>query len=68
MSTAIIENTDSIKCTLKFTMSLNDWKQIRKTLRTNSAYIEVQVIEDINDLVDQLEKTIYVNRNIVEDE
>lgn len=60
MSTAQIENVDNIKCTLKFTMSIEDWKQIRKTLKTNASYTEVQLISDITDLVNQLERVLYV--------
>lgn len=59
MATAIVENPDSIKCTLQFTMTLKDWKQIKKTLNTNAAYTELQVMNEIRDLIYQLEKTFY---------
>lgn len=59
MAIAIVENADEIKCTLKFTMKLRDWKQIKKTLGTNAAYTELQVMNEISDLVRQLEKTFY---------
>jgi len=59
MAIAIVENADEIKCTLKFTMSLRDWKQIRKTLGTNASYTELQVMNEISDLVGQLEKVFY---------
>lgn len=59
MSTAKVENPDDIKCTLKFTMSLGDWKQINTTLGKHSAYIELQIIDEIRDLVNQLEQTFY---------
>ena len=61
MSTAIIESPDEIVCTLQFTMKLKDWKLIRKTLGTNSAYAELQVMNEIGDLVMQLEKTLYAD-------
>ena len=59
MAIANVENPDGIKCTLKFTMTLKDWKQIKKTLRSNPAYTELQVINEISDLVGLLEKTYY---------
>lgn len=59
MSTAKIVNPGKIVCTLEFTMSLDDWKQIRKTLNSNAAYTELQVMNEIDDLVNQLEKTFY---------
>lgn len=59
MGVATIENPDDIKCTLQFTLSLRDWKRIRETLRQNPAYTEMQIINEINDLVCQLEKTLY---------
>lgn len=59
MAIANVENPDEIKCTLQFTMTLKDWKQIRKTLRTNMAYTELQVLNEITALVDMLEKTYY---------
>lgn len=59
MGIAKVENADDIKCTLSFTMTLKDWKQIRKTLQTNIAYSEIQVINEIHDLVGQLEKTFW---------
>ena len=61
MATATVKNPDEIQCTLQFTMSLRDWKQIRKTLGTNPAYTELQVMNEIRDLVLQLEKTFYAN-------
>ena len=59
MATATINNPDGISCTLQFTMKIEDWKDIRETLRKNPAYTELQVINEITDLVDQLEKTLY---------
>ena len=59
MSEAVIENPDEIVCTLQFTMKLKDWKQIKKTLKTNPAYAELELIGDILDLVNQLENTLY---------
>ena len=59
MGIAKIESADEIKCTLSFTMKLKDWKQIRNTLQTNAAYTELQIINEIHDLVDQLEKTFW---------
>ena len=59
MGIAKIEKPDEIKCTLQFTMKLKDWKQIRKTLQTNAAYTELQVMNEISDLVYQLEQTFY---------
>ncbi len=59
MSIARVVNPDSINCTLEFTMKLKDWKQIRKTLGTNAAYTELQVMNEISDLVNQLERTFY---------
>ena len=59
MSIAEINNPDEIVCTMKFTMKLKDWKQIKKTLNTNQAYTELQIIGEIQDLVYQLEKTLY---------
>lgn len=64
MGRAKIENSDDIKCTLSFTMSLKDWKQIRSTLQKNQAYIELQVIDEIHDLVMQLENTFYSDGKI----
>ncbi len=57
MSVARVVDPDNISCTLEFTMKLKDWKQIRKTLRTNAAYTELQVMSEISDLVNQLERT-----------
>jgi len=59
MSTARIEKPDDIKCTLSFTMTLKDWRQIRKTLSTHSNYEELQIIREIDSLIMQLEKTYY---------
>lgn len=59
MSIAIIENPDDITCTLKFTMTLKAWKEIRKTLRTNTAYNELQIINEIEDLTYKLENVLY---------
>ncbi len=59
MGTAKVNNPDAINCTLSFTMTLKDWKQVRKTLGSNEAYIELQVINEIRDLVSQLEKVYY---------
>ena len=63
MATARINNADDIKCTLEFTMSIKDWKQIRTTLNKDACYAEVQVIQEINDLVHQLENVLYSNSN-----
>lgn len=59
MSIAIVKDPDKIECTLEFTMTLKDWKQIKKTLGTNEAWVELQIINEIRDLVGQLEKTFY---------
>ncbi len=59
MSTAIIKNPDNIVCELRFEMRIDEWEQIRHTLRNNPAYTELQVINEITDLIDQLEKTLY---------
>jgi len=59
MGIAKVENAENIKCTLSFTMTLKDWKQIRNTLQKNPAYTELQVINEIHDLVGQLEKTFW---------
>ena len=56
---AIIDNPDEIVCTLQFKMKLKEWKQIKKTLNSNAAYTELQVMNEITDLVIQLEKTLY---------
>jgi len=60
MAIAKINNVDKIECTLEFTMTIADWKQIRKTLKSNEAYTELQIIDEISDLVSQLEKVFYV--------
>lgn len=59
MSTAQIKNADEVVCILQLEMKLKDWKQIRKTLQTNSAYTELQIIYEISDLIHQLEQTFY---------
>jgi hypothetical protein len=59
MNIAVIEKPDEVACTMQFKMKLKNWKQIRKTLQSNAAYTELQIINDINDLVYQLEKTLY---------
>jgi hypothetical protein len=59
MATAQVKNPDNIECTLQFTMKLKDWKQIKKTLGTNAAYTELQIMNEISDLVYQLEKVFY---------
>ena len=64
MAIANVENPDDIKCTLQFTMKLKDWKQIRKTLGVNSAYTELQIMNEISDLVRQLEATFYNSADI----
>ena len=61
MAIAVVKNPGEIQCTLEFTMKLKDWKQIRKTLGTNAAYTELQVMNEISDLVIQLEKTFYAD-------
>lgn len=55
MSSAKIVNPDEVRCTLQFTMSLKDWKQVRTTLNTKGCYAEMQLISEITDLVYQLE-------------
>ena len=59
MSTAKIVNPDKIQATLSFTKTLSDWKQIKKTLESNRCYTELQVINEIIDLTNKLEKTFY---------
>jgi len=59
MSTAAVLNPDEIVCSMTFKMTLKDWKQIRKTLSSNTAYTELQIMDEIQDLVYQLEKTVY---------
>lgn len=61
MSAAYINKPDEIECTLQFTLKLKDWKQIRETLGSNEAYIELKVINEIRDLVRQMEQTFYVS-------
>jgi len=61
MSIALIDKPDEIVCTLQFKMKLKDWKQIKKTLSTNAACTELQIINEIRDLVQQLESTLYSN-------
>jgi hypothetical protein len=56
---AQVVNPDEIKCTLQFTMTLGDWKQINKTLGLNAAYTELQIMNEIRDLVTQLERVFY---------
>jgi hypothetical protein len=56
---AQVVDPDEIKCTLQFTMTLGDWKQINKTLGSNAAYTELQIMNQISDLVCQLEKVFY---------
>jgi len=60
MAIATIVDPDKIECMLQFTMTLEDWKQIRKTLNSNRAYTEVQVMNEIDNLVRQLEQTFYI--------
>ena len=59
MAIAKVVNPDKIKCALSFTMTLEAWKQIKKTLNSNADYTELQVINEIRDLVSQLEETYY---------
>jgi len=59
MAIATINNPDKIECTLQFTMTLKDWKGIRKTLENNTAYCELKIINKIRDLTIQLEQTFY---------
>lgn len=59
MGMATVVDPNKIKCTLQFTMALEDWKQVKKTLNTNAAYEELQIMTEITDLVSQLEKTFY---------
>ena len=58
---AKVINPDKIQCMLQLTMTLEDWKRVRKTLNTNATYAEIQVIDGIDDLVCQLEKVYYAN-------
>lgn len=59
MAMAKVKNVNKIECTLEFTMSLEDWKQISKTLGSNECYAEIQMMDEIRDLVTQLEQTYY---------
>ena len=59
MGMAKVVNADKIQCTLEFTMSLEDWKRIKKTLSSNECYVEIQMMDEIRDLVSQLEQTYY---------
>ena len=59
MSTAVIMNPDNIVAEIRLSMNLKDWKQVRKTLRTNADYTELQVINEIYDLVNQIEQVFY---------
>jgi len=61
MTIATVKDPDSIECTLTFTMTLKDWKQINKTLNSNAAYVELKIIREIDDLVRQLEKVFFVD-------
>ena len=61
MSSAKINNPDEIECTLEFSMKLKDWKQVRKTLGSNACYTELQIINEIADLVNRLEQTVYAD-------
>ena len=61
MTIAQIKNPDDIVCTMQFTMKLREWKQIKKTLSANAAYAELEIMNEIQDLVCQLEKTLYAN-------
>jgi hypothetical protein len=63
MSIALIENPDEIMCTLQFKMRLKEWKQIDETLSTNSAFVELKIINEIRDLVSQLEKTLHASES-----
>lgn len=59
MANAIILNLGKIQAKLSFTMTLSEWKQIKKTLESNQAYTEMTIIREINDLVRQLEQSFY---------
>ena len=59
MGEAIIKDPENISCTMQFTLTLRDWKLIRKTLRSNAAYVELELINDITVLVNKLENTLY---------
>ena len=59
MSTARIKNPDKIVAELTFSMTLEDWKQVRQTLDSHTAYAEIQVINEINALVNQIEQVFY---------
>ena len=59
MATATIDKPDNIKCTLKFSMEISEWKQVRKTLNSNAAYTELMIIREIDDLVSKLEQLLF---------
>ena len=61
MTIAEIKNPDDVVCVMQFSMRLSEWKQIRSKLSENSNWAEIQIINEINDLVWQLEKTLYPN-------
>jgi len=56
MAIAIVENPEKIRCTLSFTMSLEEWKQICETLKTNPGFEELKIIDEIQGLVTQLDR------------
>jgi len=61
MSEAKIENVDNIECTLSFTLKIKEWKQIRKTLNSNTAYAEMELITEIRELVTKPEQVFYID-------
>ena len=61
MSLAIIDKPEEIVCTLQFTMKLGDWKQIKETLESKEAYVELKIIREIRNLVSKLESTLYAD-------
>ncbi len=63
MGRATIERPDDIKCTLEFSMTLGEWKNVRKTLRNNQAWAENQLIADITDIINKIEQTFHNDFN-----
>jgi hypothetical protein len=59
MTTAKVVKPDNIQCTIQVTMSIEEWKSVKKTLNTNPNYAQLKVIREITGLVNQLEQTFY---------
>ena len=57
-STATVDKPDKIKCTIRLSMSLEDWKAVRKQV-DNGNYACTQVSSAISDLVYQMEQTFW---------